>query len=96
MLNWRSHVFGVGVREAEELVLVQVHDDKLVRRRQVHRHLGELLVEVTGVPAVSLQVLQVVDETMEGSGDTIMITIIIRKIKLLEGDWNEMYGKKRG
>lgn len=54
-LIW-SHVFGVSVGEAEEVVLVQVHDDQLVCRRQVHRHLGELLVKVTGVPTVPLQV----------------------------------------
>ena len=51
-----SHIFRVGVGEAEEVVLVQVHDDELVRRRQVRRHLGELLVKVAGVPAVPLQV----------------------------------------
>lgn len=56
MLNCRSHIFWVSVGEAEEFVLVQVHDDELVCRRQVHRHLGELLVEVTGVPTVPLQV----------------------------------------
>lgn len=42
---------GVGVGEALELVLVQVHDEELVRRRQLHRHLGELLVEVADVSA---------------------------------------------
>lgn len=51
-----GHVFGVGEGEAEELVLVQVHDEELVRRCQVHRHLGELSVEVTGVAAVPLWV----------------------------------------
>lgn len=56
MLICRSHIFGVSEGEAEEVVLVQVHDDKLVGRRQVHRHLGELLVKVTGVPTVPLQV----------------------------------------
>lgn len=56
MLVWRSHIFGVGVGEAEEVVLIQVHDDELVCWRQVYGHLGELLVEVAGVPTVPLQV----------------------------------------
>lgn len=56
MLICRSHIFRVSVGEAEEVVLVQVHDDELVCWRQVHRHLGELLVKVTGVPTVPLQV----------------------------------------
>lgn len=56
MMLIRSHIFRVGVGEAEELILIQVHDDKLVRWRQVHRHLGELLVKVAGVSTVSLQV----------------------------------------
>jgi len=42
---------GVGEGEAQELVLVQVHDEQLVRGRQLHRHLGELLVKVTHVTA---------------------------------------------
>lgn len=50
-----SHVFRVGVGEAEELVLVQVHYDKFVCRGQVDRHLGELFVKVASVPAVPLQ-----------------------------------------
>lgn len=50
-----SHVFRVGVGEAEELVLVQVHYDKFVCRSQVDRHLGELFVKVASVPAVPLQ-----------------------------------------
>lgn len=41
----------VGVREALELVLVQVHDEEFVCRRQLHRHLGELLVKVSNVAA---------------------------------------------
>lgn len=60
LIEWvlicRSHIFRISVGEAKEFVLVQVHDDKLVRRSQVHRHLGELLVKVTGVPTVPLQV----------------------------------------
>lgn len=42
---------GIGVREALELVLVQVHDEEFVCRRQLHRHLGELLVKVSNVAA---------------------------------------------
>ena len=42
---------GVGVGEALKLVLVQVHDEELVCGRQLHRHLGELLVEVADVTA---------------------------------------------
>lgn len=57
--GWRkvwssSHLYdklGVGVGEALELVLVQVHDEELVGRRQLHRHLRELLVEVADVSA---------------------------------------------
>lgn len=45
------NVFGVGVGEALELVLVQVHDEELVRGRQLDRHLCELLVEVADVTA---------------------------------------------
>lgn len=41
----------VGVGEALELVLVQVHDEEFVCWRQLHRHLGELLVEVANVAA---------------------------------------------
>lgn len=52
----RSHVCRVGVGEAEEVFLVQIHDDELVCRRQVQRHLGELLVKVTSVLLVLLQV----------------------------------------
>lgn len=42
---------GIGVREALELVLVQVHDEEFVCRRQLHCHLGELLVKVSNVAA---------------------------------------------
>lgn len=56
MLISGGHVFRVDVGKAEELVLVQVHDDELVCWRQVHSHLGELLVKVAGVPTVPLQV----------------------------------------
>lgn len=45
----------VSVREALELVLVQVHDEEFVRGRQVHRHLRELLVKVPDVSASFLQ-----------------------------------------
>lgn len=41
----------VVVREALELVLVQVHDEELVCRRQLHGHLCELFVEVADVSA---------------------------------------------
>lgn len=41
---------GVGVGETLELVLVQVHDEQFVCRRQLHRHLGELFVKVANVP----------------------------------------------
>lgn len=43
--------FGIGVGEALELVLVQVHDEELVGRRQLHWHLCELLVEVPDILA---------------------------------------------
>lgn len=43
--------FRVGVGESLKLVLVQVHDEELVCGRQLHRHLGELLVEVANVAA---------------------------------------------
>lgn len=42
---------GVGVGETLELVLVQVHDEEFVCWRQLHRHLGELLVKVANVAA---------------------------------------------
>lgn len=51
----RSLIFRVGEGEAEEVILVQVHDDQFVRRRQVHRHLGEFFVKVARVPAAPLQ-----------------------------------------
>lgn len=41
----------VGVGEALKFILVQVHDEELVCRRQLHRHLCELLVEVAHVSA---------------------------------------------
>lgn len=43
--------FGVGVGEALKLVLVQIHNEELVCGRQLHHHLGELLVEVADVAA---------------------------------------------
>lgn len=42
---------GVGVGEALKLVLVQIHDEELVCGRQLHHHLGELLVKVSDVTA---------------------------------------------
>lgn len=42
---------GVGVGEALKLILVQIHDEELVCGRQLHHHLGELLVEVSNVTA---------------------------------------------
>lgn len=41
----------VCVGEALKLVLVQVHDEELVCGRQLHYHLGKLLVEVGDVTA---------------------------------------------
>lgn len=43
--------FRVGVGEALKLVLVQIHDEEFVCRRQLYHHLGELLVEVADVAA---------------------------------------------
>lgn len=62
MLICRSCVLGVSVGEAEEVVLVQVHDDQLVRWSQVHWHLGEFLVKVTSVSTAPLRVWQVMAE----------------------------------
>lgn len=42
-------IFGVGVGEALKLVLVQIHNEELVRGRQLHCHLGELLVKVADI-----------------------------------------------
>lgn len=53
----RLHVndkLGVGIGEAGKLVLVQVHDEKFVGRREFHGLSGELLVEVGGVAPVPL------------------------------------------
>lgn len=61
----RGGVFGVSVGEAEEVILVQVHDDQLVRGSQVHGHLGELLVKVTSVSTAPLQVVRVMEERRE-------------------------------
>lgn len=44
----------VGVGEALELVLVQVHDEELVGWRQLDGHLCELPVEVGGVASIFL------------------------------------------
>lgn len=46
--------FRVGVREASELVLVQVHDEEFVGGRELHRLPGELFVEVGSVAFVLL------------------------------------------
>lgn len=46
-----DNVLRVGVGEALELVLVQVHDEELVRGRQLHHHLCELLVKVGDITA---------------------------------------------
>lgn len=46
--------FRVGVREASELVLVQVHDEEFVGGRELHRLPGELFVEVGSVSFVLL------------------------------------------
>ncbi len=43
--------FRVGVGEALKLVLVQIHNEELVRGRQLNHHFGELLVEVANVAA---------------------------------------------
>lgn len=58
----RSRVLRVSVGEAEEVVLVQVHDDQLVCWSQVHWHLGEFLVKVTSVSTAPLQVWRVMAE----------------------------------
>lgn len=76
------YIFRVGVGEAEEVVLVQVHDDELVRRRQIHGHLGELLVKVAGISAVPLQVEFKAYEEGEGA--------------VGENDWERMGWIKRG
>lgn len=62
MLICRSRILGVSVGEAEEVILVQVHDDQLVRWSQIHWHLGEFLVKVTSVSTAPLQVWRVMVE----------------------------------
>lgn len=62
----RSSIFRVSVGEAEEVVLVQVHDDQLVGRSQVHWHLGELFIKVTSVTTAPLQVWRVMEVGEEG------------------------------
>lgn len=47
----------VGVGEALELVLVQIHDEEFICGSELHCHLGELLVEVAGVPASFLHIV---------------------------------------
>ena len=44
----------VSIREASKFILVQVHDEEFVSRREFHRLSGELFVEVGGVSLVSL------------------------------------------
>ncbi len=40
----------VGVGEAQEFILVQIHNEEFIRWCQLNCHLGELLVEITCVP----------------------------------------------
>lgn len=44
----------VSIREAGKFILVQVHDEELIRGSQFHGLSGELFVEVGGVPLVLL------------------------------------------
>ncbi len=45
----------VGVGEAQEFILVQIHNKEFIRWCQLNRHLGELLVEITCVPSIFLK-----------------------------------------
>lgn len=45
----------VGVGEALEFVLVQIHDEEFIGWRELNCHLGELLVEVARVVAIFLK-----------------------------------------
>lgn len=44
----------VSIGEASKFILVQVHDEEFIGRREFHRLSGELFVEVGGVSLVSL------------------------------------------
>lgn len=44
----------VSIGEASKFVLVQVHDEEFISRREFHRLSGELFVEIGGVSLVSL------------------------------------------
>lgn len=44
----------VGIGETGKFILVQVHDEEFISRRELHRLSGELFVEVGGVVLVSL------------------------------------------
>lgn len=59
----------VGVGESLEFILVQVHDEELVCGRQLDGHLGEFLVEVTGILPVLLGARE------RGRNETVLSTI---------------------
>lgn len=44
----------VSIGEASKFILVQVHDEEFISRREFHRLSGELFVEIGGVSLVSL------------------------------------------
>lgn len=46
---------GVGVGEALEFVLVQIHYEEFICWGQLNRHLGEFLVEIPSVATIFLQ-----------------------------------------
>lgn len=85
----RSLVCRIGVGEAHEVVLVQVHDDQLVCGRQVHRHLGELFVKVARVPTGFLRgdVRKTGRQDAEGKAN---VDQNVRK------RWDERKGKEEG
>lgn len=61
-----SHLYnklGVGEGEALKFVLVQVHDEEFIRRRQLHRHFGEFLVEVAHVTAGFLTHKEIINKS---------------------------------
>lgn len=45
----------VGVGEALEFILVQIHDEEFIGWCQLNRHLGELLVEIPSVTSIFLK-----------------------------------------
>lgn len=51
----RIDILRVGVGEAQELVLVQIHDKQLVGGRELDGHFCELPVKVASISAVSLE-----------------------------------------